>query len=74
MAITTTFENGVFTAYDDGRAIVYQPFKPNPHALVEPWASEQEALDWWEFEKRMQIDRNKYDFDANNNIILIGSE
>lgn len=73
MAITTSFEDGALSVYDDGRKIVYQPFKPMHDGSLGTW-TEEEALAWWDTEKSMLIDRSKYEIDANNNIILIGSK
>jgi hypothetical protein len=47
MAITTSFNNGVFEATDGDRIKVYQPFKPTPTGEQLPWANEAEANAWW---------------------------
>jgi hypothetical protein len=46
---TTTFADGVLQVYDqDLKLYVSQPFRPTTDGSCPEWATEQEALDWWE--------------------------
>jgi hypothetical protein len=45
--ITTNFINNTLEVYKDGMCIINQPFKPTSTGEQPNWASEAEALEWW---------------------------
>ena len=51
MSIRTVYINGVFDVFDGERHLIHQPFKPTDTGSQELWASEEEALAWWESTK-----------------------
>lgn len=48
---TTSFNGGVFEAKIGDRIVVHQPFKPTSTGEQIAWATEAEALTWWEENK-----------------------
>jgi hypothetical protein len=51
MSIRTVYTNGNFDVFDGERHLIHQPFKPTDTGSQDPWASEEEALAWWEATK-----------------------
>jgi hypothetical protein len=46
MRFRITYENGVLDVFEGEIHRIHQPFKPTSTGQQEPWASEQEAMDW----------------------------
>jgi len=55
MNFTTEFTDNVLYVILDGRTIIAQPFKPTSSGEQVDWASEQEALAWWETQQSQYI-------------------
>jgi len=51
MSIRTVYNNGVLDVFDGERHLIHQPFKPTDTGSQDLWASEEEALAWWEATK-----------------------
>jgi len=51
MSIRTVYTSGGLDVFDGERQLIHQPFKPSDTGLQELWASEEEALAWWDTQK-----------------------
>jgi hypothetical protein len=51
MDIRTVYTSGTFDVYDGERHLIHQPFKPTATGSQDLWASEEEALAWWDTQK-----------------------
>lgn len=55
--IRTVYAAGRFDVFDGERHLIHQPFKPTDTGSQDPWASEEEALAWWD-EQKVRYEEN----------------